>query len=553
MPAANESQGLKIAVAAFVSLAVVLAVTTYFMYSNYSQASADLADAQGKLNTAKKEAEESSRFALEVRKQAGLEKFEEIEAFKGELKKQNDKWTEELRGLKTKLADVVKAAQDRGANDQDVARFNTEADQAIDQVLNEPNASLTLKIDRMIDVVRNNLAVMEAVVADNIGLRTSLEGVNAADQAKIEEAEKALAAANTKFVGEIGKLESDRRADIAVKDEYLSRNRALLDQLDKLKRDLEGRTLAWNNEKRNLLAQIQTQRQKLNLNSDQLNVPPGYDIRITFVDYTRFEARTNLTRAMGARPLMSFSVFNRAATNLPSDRPKARIQLIQVGENDSVARILPSQYGIRQTVPEDPIREGDIVFSPAFMPYDPQQFAFIGKIDMNRDGQDDRANVRRLIEAAGGRVVFDLPEPGDGQPSGQLTPQINYYVTDDRPSDSAGGRQASKELTPEYRSFLDRKNNALKQASLLGIGAMPLSRLLTYLGYSPGLNLPGRVEAIDRGVSSEVQRPRELPSAPTAPRVEPPKRQAAPRRQATPKEEAPAPEEGGEPAEGGEG
>ena len=38
MAAANESQGLKIAVAVFVTLTVVLAVTTYFAYSSYDQA-----------------------------------------------------------------------------------------------------------------------------------------------------------------------------------------------------------------------------------------------------------------------------------------------------------------------------------------------------------------------------------------------------------------------------------------------------------------------------------------------------------------------------------
>ena len=36
--AANESQGLKIAVAAFVTLTVALAVTSYFLYSAYSRA-----------------------------------------------------------------------------------------------------------------------------------------------------------------------------------------------------------------------------------------------------------------------------------------------------------------------------------------------------------------------------------------------------------------------------------------------------------------------------------------------------------------------------------
>ena len=43
MAAANESQGLKIAVAAFIALTVILTVTSYFLYSNYSSAEARLA------------------------------------------------------------------------------------------------------------------------------------------------------------------------------------------------------------------------------------------------------------------------------------------------------------------------------------------------------------------------------------------------------------------------------------------------------------------------------------------------------------------------------
>ena len=40
MAAGNESQGLKIAVAAFVTLTVILAVTSYFLYTGYSRAEA---------------------------------------------------------------------------------------------------------------------------------------------------------------------------------------------------------------------------------------------------------------------------------------------------------------------------------------------------------------------------------------------------------------------------------------------------------------------------------------------------------------------------------
>ena len=54
MAAANESQGLKIAVAVFVTLTVILAVTTYFSYTAYSQADAKQLAAEAKLNTATK-------------------------------------------------------------------------------------------------------------------------------------------------------------------------------------------------------------------------------------------------------------------------------------------------------------------------------------------------------------------------------------------------------------------------------------------------------------------------------------------------------------------
>jgi hypothetical protein len=40
MAAANELQGLKIAVAAFISLSVILAVACYFLYSAYATAEA---------------------------------------------------------------------------------------------------------------------------------------------------------------------------------------------------------------------------------------------------------------------------------------------------------------------------------------------------------------------------------------------------------------------------------------------------------------------------------------------------------------------------------
>jgi len=75
MAAANESQGLKIAVAAFVTLTVILAVTSYFLYSSYSRT-------EGLLQSETEKASKSERKASEAINQ--YEKFRELVGARGE-------------------------------------------------------------------------------------------------------------------------------------------------------------------------------------------------------------------------------------------------------------------------------------------------------------------------------------------------------------------------------------------------------------------------------------------------------------------------------------
>jgi hypothetical protein len=112
-----------------------------------------------------------------------------------------------------------------------------------------------------------------------------------------------------------------------------------------------------------------------------------------------------------------------------------------------------------------------------------KRFAFIGRIDINRDSKDDRAELRRLIEEAGGVVDFDLPPPSVGAEAGTLAPGIDWYVTDDRP--------VLRRETPRDRSWRQsspsqvdqRMRGRLKEARLSGIRPMPIGRLLVLLGH----------------------------------------------------------------------
>ena len=157
------------------------------------------------------------------------------------------------------------------------------------------------------------------------------------------------------------------------------------------------------------------------------------------------------------------SIFDSASQAVPTEKPKCMIELIQVDEECSTARI------IRTTSPIEPIRVGDIIYTPAWSPNLPTRFALVGKMDANRDGMDDREEVKRMIQEAGGVIDFDLPPPEVGQETGILSPLIDWYVTDGR--------------TRPQDQLEKRMGEILKEARLNGIRPMPIGRLLDFLGY----------------------------------------------------------------------
>src|SRR4051794_8465993 len=80
------------------------------------------------------------------------------------------------------------------------------------------------------------------------------------------------------------------------------------------------------------------------------------------------------------------------APGIPTEKPKGTVELTSVGDQFSVARI------VKTMSPIEPLRIGDIVYSPAWSPNTPMRFALVGIMDVNRDGKDDRQELKRMIE-----------------------------------------------------------------------------------------------------------------------------------------------------------
>ncbi len=202
-----------------------------------------------------------------------------------------------------------------------------------------------------------------------------------------------------------------------------------------------------------------------------LDRPDGY---VVYVDYETKEVMVNINRRMGARPQMRMTIFDARLPNSATAKPKGSIEVTSAGDTTSRARILKTANAI------EPIRIGDIVYA-ALSADRPTRFALVGKIDIDRDGKDDREELKRMIEKAEGVVDFDLPPTDLGKESGELNPRIDWYVIDDRGPLRDFGPQPKPEK---------RVGEVVKAARLHGIRPMTIGRLLAYLGQEGNAQAP---------------------------------------------------------------
>ena len=338
-----------------------------------------------------------------------------------------------------------------------------------------------------------------------LGLRKSLESsTSVAKQANDIQA-KAASDSKADLEAEHNKHEQLRQELLTKVDQLQTDNDKKTTQIANLEtqyrqlKDESDRKLELTN------AIIREQRDVLDKNENVLDKPDGY---ITFVDLERNEVQVNINRRQGARPQMKMTVFSANSPGVPTEKPKGNIQLVQVGEQYSIAHIDKMVNEI------DPIRVGDIVYSPAWSPEEPMRFALIGKIDVNRDGKDDRQDLKRMIEEAGGIVDYDLPPPNHGKESGKLSARISWYVTDQRmPLREVFEARTDAGLAAQAQ-FDKRFGQAIKEARSEGIRPMPLGRLLAYFGYEMGTPVVGRTEAVNTPAMLRLLQPRKKAAEP---------------------------------------
>jgi hypothetical protein len=508
MAASNESQGLKIAVAVFIGLTVILFVVSYFLYSNGSVAEARLAKANEDKSVADRALSTQVGANGDLRTRIGV-RTEDVDAVKGEIDAHYKKVYERLEKLGNDVRTVVQKVQQGGAPTQEVQDLEGKINSAIQSFRAENNRNYISSLDRLTEVMENLALLTTEMGVNFVDVRHNLESATNVTKTQVEVQTKAAEASHNDLMDEQKKHVEERQGLLTRVETMTKDNDTKTTEIANLKAQIGQIKDDYTKEKDTLTTIIRELRDKAERVETILDHPDGY---ITYVDHeardqssssrgyggassaysgATGEVQVNINRAMGARPQMKMSVFDAASPGVPTEKPKGTIELTKVGDTFSVARIVSTKDPIK------PIRIGDIVYSPAWSPNTPTRFALVGKMDVNRDGRDDREELKRMIQEAGGVVDFDLPPPWVGKETGKLSPRIDWYVTDDRMPLREVFRPRSEPQLKDEAALNQRVGEVIKEARLDGVRPLPIERLLNYLGYDINTAVVGRAEAVN--------------------------------------------------------
>ncbi|WP_435016715.1 hypothetical protein TA3x_004289 [Tundrisphaera sp. TA3] len=541
----NESFGLKVTTAICIALTVVMLVGVYFLNSSYNEEYARRTDAEKKAADAGNSLREATNQANEYRKLLGYETLEDFEAAKAQIKKDETQLKADIQSITNEVTAMVTDFQKKAdAKSIDTAQFEamkTKVRELTDAFLNNADQSAKANMVRLKDLMANLSRTTSALSLNYIDLRNQLEKSNEVNNKARSVLEETTRAAKAELEATIKGGEEAREELVAANRKYADDIAILESKMTNMANELTAKLEGKTKTVADLSNVLRDLRDEMSKKEDVMDKPGG---RVTFVDYASNIVRVNVNRSMGVRPLMRFTIFDKNASGIPSDKPKATVELVKVGdpqkgETDSLARI------IRTDNPTDPIRYNDYIYSVGWSYDRPQRFDLIGKIDMNRDGKDDRADLIRMIEQAGGVIEFDLPppnvdrEPGKaavartyarlnqpvptptGRAAGRITGLSFAYVTDTLPP-LVSNANKEEEATKEESAYLAEQSQATKEARDNGVRPLPLEKLLVYLGYNQAAPSSSRRELYDKNGVEDLLKPRQNSAQPAAPTAESP-------------------------------
>ena len=299
MPAANESQGLKIAVAAFITLSVILTVTSYFLYSAYSQAEMRAAAANDESNKAKAAQSEILKQFHTMRQTVGT-RAEEFDAAKDEIDKhltgKNTKVEERFTNLANTVNTAIQKAKGAGANAQELQDAQDTVQRVVASFRGEPNKTYISSLDRALELMESLSLLTTELSVNYENLKRSLEGATGVAKSEVDVQSKAAADSRSDLEGEHKKHEEERQLLLTKTDQLQTDNDKKANEIATLASRIKQMDEDGLRKQETLNTIIRELRDRLDQKETTLDRPDGY---VTYVDYERREVLVNITRRQG--------------------------------------------------------------------------------------------------------------------------------------------------------------------------------------------------------------------------------------------------------------
>jgi len=184
------------------------------------------------------------------------------------------------------------------------------------------------------------------------------------------------------------------------------------------------------------------------------------DGTVQFVNPNNQTVYINLGKSDNLARLTTFSVHDFQANTMQGKGQKGSLEVLQiVDDHMALCRILDED-------PANPMVPGDKVYTPLWSSGQQLKFAVLGKIDLNKDGVDDRPLVRDLISQMGGTI--DAEVDSQGKITGDLTIDTRFIIIGDL-TDDKSAREGAMVL--------------LGKAKTLGVEALPALKFFELSGW----------------------------------------------------------------------
>ncbi len=425
----------------FVMLSIILGVVSYMKIEEASRLQADMKKKDQEAATVKQDRDNNADTLTAFQKEAG---------YPGKADLKNPEKDVALAAIK---ADIAK--------------------------LGDNTSNLRLAVfQRSIELQRLNTELNQEKKNYAQEKQSLLQQKNAAEtQAKSDRAK--LNAESARVAG----IEKAKEEAIAAKQKELDDLNVTVRQLEKKNQDLviaHEETVKKFEEKVRILQTVVAQKQK-QIDELQSVSFERADGNVRWVDNSTKLVWINLGSADRLPERMSFSVYSQTHHGIARGREgiKGKIEITRIrGPHLAEARILEND-------PYDPIRAGDPIYTPLWRAGATESFAFVGILDLDGDGSDDRDVLHRIVKSAGATISNDIDANGVRHGNG-LSSNDKFLVQGTIPD-------PQKTADPKERA---RRNAIAKAAGVIleeaknrGVRIIKLSDFLAYIGYKANRRL----------------------------------------------------------------